>query len=365
MKSSILTYTKAGVDYESIDPLKRLAQKAALETGTNSEIHEISQSRGESAYVWEEKDCYRAIVIEGLGTKNLVADTMRKITGKTYYDTVAQDTVAMIVNDLLVVGARPQVVNAYFAVGSSDWFKDTKRTTDLVNGWAKACKLAGAVWGGGETPTLSKIISPEKIDLAGAAIGIIKPKKHLALGDKLSAGDVIILIESNGIHANGLTLVRAVASKQKQGFNTKLDDGTTFGETILKPTCIYANVITDLFDAGIAIHYQVNITGHGWRKLMRAQKPFTYVIEKVPETQTLFSFIQEKTQITDQEMYATFNMGAGFAVFVDPAHSDSAIEIIKKRKFNACIAGYVEKGKKQIIILHKNIVYCSETLRIR
>src|SRR6185312_3058633 len=115
---------------------------------------EIAASRGESAYVWEEKDSYRAIVVEGLGTKNLVADETRKFTNKTHYEAIAQDTVAMIVNDLVVVGADPQVVNAYFAIGNSDWFSDNERATDLVEGWAKACEMSGAVWGGGETPTL-------------------------------------------------------------------------------------------------------------------------------------------------------------------------------------------------------------------
>src|SRR5664279_1180672 len=110
------TYAETGVDYSALDPIKLLAQQAAAATAPNLGkfgASELTASRGESAYVWEEPDAYRALVVEGLGTKNLIADKMRAVTGKTYYDSLAQDTVAMIVNDLVVVGAMPQVVNAY------------------------------------------------------------------------------------------------------------------------------------------------------------------------------------------------------------------------------------------------------------
>lgn len=234
-----ITYSGSGVDYNPLDFFKKIAQRQASKT---SGVKEVQASRGESAYVWEEKDSYRAFVIEGLGTKNLVADEVRKITGKTYYDVMARDTVAMIVNDLIVVGAKPQVINAYFAVGHSDWFRDEKRVKDLVTGWTIACNLAGAVWGGGETPVLNKIINSGTIDLSGAAVGIIKPKKNLILGEKLTAGDAIFLIESSGLHANGLSLARAVASKLSDGYSTLLSDGKTYGESLLIPTHIYVNL---------------------------------------------------------------------------------------------------------------------------
>jgi len=289
-----ITYSSTGVNYDAMDPFKRLAQLRARATSKNFNrfgMREIEASRGESAYVWEEQDGYRAFVIEGLGTKNRVADETRKITGKTHYDAIAQDTVAMIVNDLIVVGAEPQVVNAYFAVGSSDWFSDEERSKDLVEGWARACNLAGAVWGGGETPTLKGIIEPDTIDLSGSAIGIVRPKERLALGDKLTVGDAIFLVESSGIHANGLTLARTIASRLKKGYASHLSDGKTYGESLLAPTHIYAGLTRDYFKEGIDIHYMVNITGHGWRKLMRAKRDFSYIIEKVPEPQPVFKFI--------------------------------------------------------------------------
>lgn len=357
-----MNYKSSGVDYDRIDPFKRLAQQWGRKTSGKTEGMD---SRGESAYVWEEKDCYRALVIEGLGTKNLVADAMRAITGKTYYDAIAQDTVAMIVNDLIAVGAKPQVINAYFAVGDSRWFTDRERVKDLVRGWSKACIRSGAIWGGGETPTLKGIIHPDTIDLAGSAVGIIKPKKRLLLGENIASDDAIVLVESSGIHANGLTLARAIADKLPKGYATKLTDGLMYGESLLAPTHIYAGLVNALFDAGVALHYLVNITGHGWRKLMRAKRHFTFFIESVPETPPVFDFIAEHANLSDPEMYETFNMGAGFALYVLPTDAARVIKIAKQHTMRAWRAGYIINGKRQVVIKSKNIVFSSETLRIR
>lgn len=365
-----ITYASTGVNYDAMDPFKRLAQLKARATAGSLErfgAREVEASRGESAYVWEEQDGYRAFVIEGLGTKNRVADETRKFTGRTHYDSLAQDTVAMIVNDLIVVGADPQVINAYFAVGSSDWFSDEQRAKDLVEGWAKACSLAGAVWGGGETPTLKGIIEePDTIDLSGSAVGIVRPKERLTLGEKLMPGDAILLVESSGIHANGLTLARTIASKLPEGYVTPLSDGISYGESLLIPTHIYAGLVRDLFEAGIDIHYMVNITGHGWRKLMRASQELSYVIDKVPEPQPLFRFIQEQSGNSDKEMYGNFNMGAGFALFLPEKDVELARRIAKEKyKFGSVKAGYVEEGAKQVVIRPKNVVFNGETLGIR
>lgn len=364
-----ITYASTGVNYDAMDPLKRLAQFRARATAGNLErfgMREVEASRGESAYVWEEQDGYRAFVMEGLGTKNRVADETRKITGKTHYDAIAQDTIAMIVNDLIVVGAEPQVVNAYFAVGSSDWFADEERSRDLVEGWAKATSMAGAVWGGGETSTLKGIIEPDTIDLSGSSVGIVRPKDRLTLGDKLTPGDVIFLVESSGIHANGLTLARTIASKLPEGYATPLSDGKSYGESLLAPTHIYAGLTRDLFEAGIDLHYMVNITGHGWRKLMRASRDLSYIIDEVPEPQQVFNLIQEQSGNDDTEMYGNFNMGAGFAVFMSKEGIDLAQCIARENHgLSSLIAGYVEEGQRQVVINPRNVVFKGETLGVR
>lgn len=349
-----ITYSSTGVNYTILDPIKKLAQQSGLQTSqnlTNFGFKEVFSSRGESAYVWEEPDCYRAFVVEGLGTKNLVAD---QLDDKSYYRNIAQDTVAAIVNDIITVGAQPLVVNAYFATGSPDWFTDTERAKNLVEGFADACNMAGCTWGGGETPGLAGIINPETIDLAGACVGIIKPKSRLVTGDKLQANDAILLIESSGIHANGLSLARSI-----------LPGNTNFAKKLLIPAFIYVKLIKDLFNEGVDIHYMVNITGHGFRKLMRANKEFTYVINKVPPEQELFTFIQQKSRSSDEEMYGNFNMGAGFAIYLPADQVPIAQEIATKNNLKSWNAGVVEDGEKQVIIKSKNITFKKETLGVR
>lgn len=362
------SYKSSGVDYSKLDPIKLLAQKAAASTSKNL-VHfnstEISASRGESAYVWEEEDCYRSLVIEGLGTKNLVADEVRKYTGKTHYDSIAQDTIAMVVNDLIVVGAMPQVINAYFAVGDSEWMADEERARDLITGWQKACNTVGATWGGGETPTLKGVIEPGTIDLGGAAVGVIKPKSNLVLGDKLNAGDSIVLIESSGIHANGISLARKVASELSNGYETKLADGSTFGEALLTPTHLYVDFVRSILAAGVIPHYMVNITGHGWRKLMRATQEFTYVINEIPESHAVFNFLQKETGNDSHEMYSNFNMGAGFAVYVKPEQADKVTRIAKNSNLKAWVAGSLQKGERKLKIEPLKLTLSGDTLKVR
>lgn len=368
MKKSKIDYSSTGVNYSVMDPLKKLAQQMGKQTSKNLlnfGAEEVEESRGESAFVWEEEGSYRAFVIEGLGTKNLVADEMAKITGKTYYEKLAEDTIAAIVNDIITVGAMPQVINAYFGSGGPEWFADMKRSTALVEGWAKACQKAGATWGGGETPGLAGIINPETLDLVGACIGIIKPKQRITLGDKLTPTDAILLIESSGIHANGLSLARAVAGNLPEGYATKLPDGTSFGEALLTPAHIYVSLIKDLFDAGVEIHYMVNITGHGWRKLMRANKDLTYTITQIPPTPQIFEFIQKHSASSDEDMYGNFNMGAGFAIYLPANQIEKAQTITEEHNFKSWNAGVIQEGPKQVIIKSKNITFGAETLEFR
>ena len=215
-----MTYAGSGVDYGALDPFKRRAQLAGRSTADvirRLGVSEVEMSRGESAYLIETPDSFLAHVEEGLGTKNLVADAMyRLVPARSYYDHIAQDTVAMIVNDMVTLGALPLAVAMHLGVGSSDWFKDDRRAGELVDGWRKACELARCAWGGGETPTLSGVVEAAAVVLAGSAIGIVKPKGRLIRAN-IQHGDAIVLFESSGIHANGLTLARAIADARRTG----------------------------------------------------------------------------------------------------------------------------------------------------
>lgn len=366
-----MTYAGAGVNYDVMDRFKRMAQQAGKETAENINFHhcdcfrEFKPSRGESAYlIWRANE-YLAHVEEGLGTKNLVADAMYILTGKSYYDQIAQCTVAMIVNDMITVGAIPLSVAMHLAAGTSDWFNDEKRTHDLVAGWKKACDMARCVWGGGETPTLKGVVVPEAVVLSGSAIGVVKPKGRLIDGRQISHGDVIVIIESSGIHANGLTLARNIADKLPEGYLTKLSDGRTYGETLLDPTHIYVGLVEDCLNSGVNIHYAVNITGHGWRKIMRATQPFTYVIDTLPTQLPIFDFLQQHGPVDDREAYGNLNMGAGFALFVTKAQATQVIEVAKDFGLRAFVAGHIENGEKKVIIKPKGLEYAGETLAVR
>jgi phosphoribosylformylglycinamidine cyclo-ligase len=365
-----MTYSGVGVDYDTMDPFKRMAQLAARETANQIQrfgFREVAASRGESAYLIETANTYLAHVEEGLGTKNLVADAMFKLTGKSYYDQIAQDTVAMIVNDMVTLGALPLSVAMHLAVGTSGWFDDAQRCRDLVDGWQKACNLARCAWGGGETPTLKGVVVPEAVVLSGSAIGVVKPKNRLIMGEKIQHRDAIVFLESSGIHANGLTLARKIAEKLSEGYMTKLADGRTYGEVLLDPTHIYVGFVEDCLNAGIDIHYAVNITGHGWRKLMRASQPFTYVIDTLPEKREIFDFIQEHGPVEEREMYGNYNMGAGFALYVSEADANQVVKIASEARydFHAWWVGYVADGRKKVVITPVGLEFTAESLSVR
>lgn len=363
-----LTYDQAGVNYDLIDPLKIAAQRAAAATGSHLGAHgfsEVGASRGESAYVVDVGPMYLASIVECLGTKPLVADDMAKLTGKSYYDGIAQDTIAMAVNDLITVGATPLVVQAYWAAGGSDWFNDAQRSQALVAGWKKACDTCQVAWGGGETPALAGIVADGRVDLASSCTGIISPKSRLSVGDKLGAGDAIVFLAASGIHANGLSLARKLAERLPQGYLTDIGNGQSYGEALLVPTVLYSPVTEALAKAGITPHYCANVTGHGWRKLMRHPKALTYRITSVPPKTAVLDFMQRECQLDDHEAYGTLNMGAGFALYLAADQAERAVEISRSLGIDAWVAGRVEDGPKRVVIEPLNVTFDGDELQLR
>ncbi len=364
-----LSYEQAGVNYDLIDPLKVAAQRAAAATGAHLGAHsfsEIAASRGESAYVVDVGPFYLASIVECLGSKALVADEMARLTGKGhYYEGIAQDTIAMAINDLITVGATPLVVQAYWAAGGSDWFGDAQRAQALVAGWKKACDTCGVAWGGGETPALAGIVEAGRIDLAASCTGLVNPKTRLSLGDRLGAGDAIVLLASSGIHANGLSLARKLGERLPQGYLTEVAPGLSYGEALLAPTTLYSPVTEALAKAGIVPHYCANITGHGWRKLLRHPAELTYRITRIPDVTPVLRFIQQQAQQDDREAYSTLNMGAGFALFVPAGDAERTVAIARAQGVPALVAGTVEAGPKQLVIEPLSITFGNEDLQLR
>lgn len=378
-------YADAGIDYSPLDHFKRMAQEVA---GTTEGVFElfgfsgVPESRGESAYVFNMGFGFGALVQEGLGTKSLVAEAMSRMfpdnartpvidqtdwaRPQSYFEAISWDTASMIINDLITVGAAPVVLCPHWTSGSSDWFSDQDKSSGLYRGWLKACSAANAVYGPGETAVLPGVIMPESIELSGSGFGIITPPERLTLGDNISVGDKIVLVESSGIHANGVSLARKIATENlKRGYETKLSDGRLFGDVLLTPTHIYAKFHREMSNRGVDVHYAVHITGHGWRKLMRANMYVTHRMHTLPNPQEEFQLMQRARELDDSDMYATFNMGAGFAVWVRPNQVTDVQEVAGKMGLQSWDAGVVEEGPKQVVIKPKGIIFSQESLQIR
>jgi phosphoribosylformylglycinamidine cyclo-ligase len=372
MADQSMTYATAGVDYEPLDAFKRMAQEAAKETDGNITrfgLSVVEASRGESVLLIDgisQIPGPLAHLEEGLGTKNLVADALYKYTKRSYYDALAQDTVAMVVNDMITLGALPLVVTMHLAAANAHWFKDQERCQDLVRGWRDACHLARCVWGGGETAILKDVVMHHTVVLSGSAVGIVPSEDRRILGD-IRVGDAIVLLQSSGIHANGLTLARKIAIHLENGYFTPLPNGRSYWETLLDTTTIYVPILEDCQCDHVPVHYAVNITGHGWRKLMRHPKPFAYIVEDIGQPQPIFHFLQEHGNVSDREMYATFNMGAGFALYVPEETVSSVLAIAARHAVTAWRAGHVEEHgtERKVVLVPKGIEYAADSLSIR
>ena len=361
-----LSYHKS-VNYSQADPMKVLAQKEGLTTAKNMPLgfSELAGTRGESAYVFNMGDRWGALVQEGLGTKSLIAQKVYEDSGQSHFAAIAQDTVACIINDLVSVGATPVVLNAYWSSSSYQWLTDTALAEDFIKGWRVACDASKVVWGGGETQALEGVVAEDALEFAGSAFGVIQSEKHLVQGKNLCAGDAIVLIESNGVHANGISLIRKLADILPEGYQTKMSDGNLLGEATLKPTHLYAQFVLALQAANLDIHYVSNITGHGWRKLMRADEEFSYIITDLPPMPEIFRFISSETQNNNQEMYGNYNMGAGYAVYLPAAQAYAVTKVAEAYGFQSWIAGTVESGPKKVVIQPLDITFAGDSLGVR
>ena len=358
-------YRAAGVDYEALDAGKRNALTEALATSgllTASGGRAVDESRGEPAFVFEAGGQTLAFVVEGLGTKSIIARQVEEQLMVSAFDNVAYDTVAAIVNDLCCVGAVPLVVNAYFATGSSDWYANEVRNTGLVTGWREACDDAGATWGGGESPSLPGLVASEDIELAGSAVGVVPPGRRPILGAELAPGDEIVIIASNGLHANGSSLARRVAEGLSDGYATRLPSGRTFGEALLDRTPMYAALVRALLASDLEIHYFSHITGHGLLKLMRPRRELTYTLSRLPEVPEVLEFLVHRTEMSPAAAYSTFNMGCGFAVYCAAGSGEEVVRIASELGLAASVAGAVEEGPRRVVLDQIGVVFESGDL---
>jgi phosphoribosylformylglycinamidine cyclo-ligase len=353
MSGEAASYRTAGVDYDALDAGKRLAMAKALSTSTLLGARggrALDASRGEPAFVFELDGQSFAFVVEGLGTKSIVARHVLEALGIDRFADVAYDTVAAILNDLCCVGALPLVVNAYFATGASEWYLQQARAASLLEGWRSACADAGCVWGGGESPSLPGLLDPADIELAGAAVGVVPAGHAPIFGERLAAGDEIVLVASSGLHANGASLARLVASRLSDGYATLLADGSTFGEALLAPSVMYAGLVATLLDERVPLTYISHVTGHGLLKLMRPQRSLTYRIERLPDVPPVLGFLVEQAALDAPAAYSTFNMGSGYALYCPAGEGSAIVAVAERLGLTAMVAGRVEEGPRQVIL---------------
>jgi phosphoribosylformylglycinamidine cyclo-ligase len=347
------SYREAGVDYDALDAGKRLAIAKALSTSpllAARGARALDASRGEPAFVFELDGRSFAFVVEGLGTKSIVARQVLEGQGINRFADVAYDTVAAILNDLCCVGALPLVVNAYFATGASEWYADAARSAALLEGWRQACEDAGCAWGGGESPSLPGLVDERDIELAGAAVGALPPGYAPILGEQLAPGNEIVLVASSGLHANGASLARLIAGRLPDGYATALPGGGTFGEALLAPSLMYAPLVAAALEAELPLTYLSHVTGHGLLKLMRPTKQLTYRIAELPPVPAVLEFLVEQAGLDPHAAHSTFNMGSGFALYCAAGTGPRLVALAQQLGLQALLAGRVEAGPRRVIL---------------
>jgi phosphoribosylformylglycinamidine cyclo-ligase len=374
------------VDYNKLDPFKEESIRRLRETLHNPErlgIRIIEETIGETAVAVDLgcDDFYLAFNIEGLGTKNMIAESMAEkkrimkrmgIDKRELFGGIGQCVMAMTENDLAGIGAIPILFEPAVATGDSDYLTDPDKSAGIIDGFERGAAISGVAIPGGETPTLKGIVYPKTIDVAGASMGIIKPKSMLVTGEGLTEGLTIYGLESSGIHSNGVSLAREIAEKiprgylsrtarkllgKPYGYFTRLPSGRTIGEALLTPTTLYSPLVEAMFEEGVDIRYMQPITGHGWAKIMRKDKQLRYVVEYVPEPQEEFRFLQELGPVDDEEAYKTWNMRVGWVVIAPNSDAGRIRKAVEKFGVGVYELGFVEKGEREVVIAPKNITY--------
>lgn len=289
-----------------------------------------------------------ALCTDGVGSKTIIARMMGK------YDTIGIDCVAMNVNDLICVGARPISLVDYIAVEHMD-----AAIIDAIGaGLHEGAKAAGISISGGEISQLKDIV--HGFDLVGMAIGRVDLNKVIS-GRETAAGDVVIGARSSGIHSNGMSLARKaffLEGPLRYRIDHKFAElGTSLGEELLRPTDIYVPEAMEIIDKVKGLRALINITGDGLLNLARVDAPVGFVIDNLPEPQPIFSLIQRLAVVDDAEMFEVFNMGIGFCYVVTPADADLTISILKSHKRVAQRIGYaVSDPKRRVWIPEHNLV---------
>ncbi len=340
--SEAWTYARAGVDVDK--------KSLALEALVTQVSRTLKLRRGKTGEALTGIGHYAGMIkigagkalalsTDGVGTKLLVAKAMNK------YDTVGIDLVAMNANDIICVGAEPLTMLDYIAIDHPE----PNLLAEIGKGLAKGAQQAGISICGGETAVVPELV--RGFDLAGMIVGIVETKRIIT-GEKIKVGDVVVGLESSGVHSNGLTLARKVLLS-KYSINDKIFGGKTVGEELLEPTKIYVREVMELIKK-VEVKGLANITGGGFGNLYRITK-HGFLLDSLPEPQEVFKTIQRSGNVSDEEMHRTFNMGVGFCAVVSEDDVENTIKICRKHGTKAFEIGRVVR-ERGVRISGKNFV---------
>jgi phosphoribosylformylglycinamidine cyclo-ligase len=333
-----MTYRDAGVDVGRI----RTAQKSIGEiiSATHGMIStgKVLTGFGHYAGLIRLGRQLLALHSDGVGTKVLVAQLMNK------FDTVGIDCVAMNVNDVICVGAQPVGFIDYVALKQPN----ERLLQEIAKGLVEGARQSQMAIVGGETAVLPDVIAGEEnaFDLAGMVMGMVKGKP--ILGGAIRPGEVILGVESSGLHSNGYTLARKVLLSKYSVHDNADHLMQTVGEELLIPTRIYVRPVMEILRKKIVVHGLANITGGSFTKLPRLNSKVRYDLDGLPTPSGIFRQIEVDGEIDCKEMYRTFNMGVGFCVIAPKASAGDIVSIFAKYKMSCRVVGRIEKGRGEV-----------------
>jgi phosphoribosylformylglycinamidine cyclo-ligase len=280
---------------------------------------------------------------DGVGTKLKLAQQGNQ------HSTVGIDLVAMCVNDILTSGAEPLFFLDYLATSELD----PEQMSQVVSGIVEGCKQSGCTLLGGETAEMPGFYQPGEYDLAGFAVGVVE-KSQLLDGSQVKSGDVAIGLASSGVHSNGFSLVRKIVFDRGYSWTDTPPHlgGACLGEVLLTPTQIYVKPVLGARNAGIEIHGMAHITGGGLPENLPRCLPPGKAIQIDVNSWTvppIFEWISTVGEVSQPEMFNTFNLGIGFVVLVPPQQADQAIQWFESQQISAYRIGEVIDGSGGLI----------------
>ncbi|MBM3904508.1 MAG: phosphoribosylformylglycinamidine cyclo-ligase [Thaumarchaeota archaeon] len=321
----MITYKSAGVDVSKIKKSQSAIGKIIASTHSGMVKSGFGHYAG---LVGIHGGKYLATHTDGVGTKVLIANLLKK------YDTIGIDCVAMNVNDIICIGAKPVSFVDYIAANRNN----ESVFVEIAKGLASGAKKSGVPIVGGETAIMPDLFEEKKFafDLAGMVAGLVD-KTKIILGNKIKPGDAIIGIASTGIHSNGYSLARKVLLK-KYSVSDNVSGVGKIGHAMLTPTEIYVKPVLDVITQ-CEVHGLANITGGAFTKLLRLKKT-GFVLDMMPEPPKIMQLI-ENLGVSYEEMYKTFNMGVGFCIVTPKSQVNKIMSICKKYKLVSYEIGHI------------------------